>query len=205
MKLKRPPIFIIILYGAILVTGLLLFQRSLVKDNFADLVKTAELGQFIGPENSDKVIVEFLDYRCSACRSFHPMMKDYLEKNPDVKVVFRHYPVFGDVSIYDAELALSAAIHGQFEAMHNHLITREDPITEPELRALALTLGIDFETLDKDRRHPAVGPVLLRNFDAVEALGVKSVPTFLVNGELISINNIPSTDRFHEIMDEALR
>ena len=59
-------------------------------------------------ENPKVVIAEFFDYNCGACRSMIPVMHEVLAKNPDVLVVSRPLPMFGEGSRFASQMAYAA-------------------------------------------------------------------------------------------------
>lgn len=203
MKFKRPSWIIIILYIAIFVVGGLIAQELFFYKTLAKKLHVAEVGQFLGPEDADKVIVEYVDYRCSHCREFHKTLTTILKNNPDTKLVFRHYPVFGKVSLYEAEVALSAAIHDHFEEFHEFLITHEDPVTPEEVKALVEKYGIDYEEFERDRYHKLVGPILMKNVKSAQAFGIQSFPTLIINDQVIMLDELPDVDKLQEMLDTA--
>lgn len=185
MLRDRRALFLIVLYSVIIAVGGYAVYRTWSTSSAMASLPHAVLGEFQGPAESQKVVVEFLDYRCSFCRTIDPVMKDFMARNPDVKVVYRHYPVFGKPSVIEAEVALAAAMQGKFAEAHDYLMSRgEQPISEAEIDELAMRLGLDMQKFRTDMKGPEIGYLLLNTMDVVEAIGVSSTPTLVV-GEII--------------------
>lgn len=52
-----------------------------------------EADHFKGDKNANIVLVEYSDFQCPYCARFHPTVKEFLAKYPDVAYVFRHLPL----------------------------------------------------------------------------------------------------------------
>src|SRR5689334_12549783 len=68
-------------------------------------------------QNSDPVagnpkgkvtVVEFFDYQCSHCMTMAPVIEAIIKNNPNVRVVFKDFPIRGPVSEFAAKAALAA-------------------------------------------------------------------------------------------------
>lgn len=178
----------IIAVVAVIVVTIAGFTAWSLYDVFHD-VKSTQWGEYLGDEKADKVVVEFLDYRCSYCREMHDVSVAFVKDHPDVKIVYRHLPVFGEASVREARLALAAGMQGHFVPVHNYLMSRKTPLPEGEIQSLAVTMGLDYERLAKDMGSEDITKHLLRNVDASEILGINATPAFLVgnvvhNGKL---------------------
>ncbi|HGG6554725.1 TPA: DsbA family protein [Salmonella enterica subsp. diarizonae serovar 61:i:z] len=47
-----------------------------------------------GPADAGVVVVEFFDYQCVYCSHLAPVLKNIMKANPDVRFVFREWPIF---------------------------------------------------------------------------------------------------------------
>lgn len=172
----------LITLAIIVMIGLIGYKAYAIHQAHSDIERTA-FGEFVGPQDAPVTIVEFMDYRCSACRKLAPEVKKAIAANPDVRFIFKHYPVFGLPSVNEARLALGAGQQGKFMAMHNELLTHQDPIEDDEIDGLANKLGLNAAQLKKDMKDVPVTNQLLLNMDDSELLGIYSTPSFFVNGE----------------------
>lgn len=190
-----------LLYVAIALVVLLIGWRLWSVHQAYGLAEQAPFGNSIGPEKAAVTVVEFMDYRCSACRVSHDSIRTLIEKHPDVRFVFRHFPVFGQPSVTEADLALAAGKQGKFREMHELLINRETPVTETETRAVVEGVGADYERLMKEWRGQDIGFHLLQTLDIAQTLGINSTPTFIVNRKIVGTkDSVPSVD----MIDQAI-
>lgn len=136
-----------------------------------------------GPEDAAVVLVEWADFECPACRAVSPELEIILEKNRDVRFVFKNFPL--DVhpnAEAAARAALAADRQGKFWEMHHLLFSAELPLAKERLAELAKNLGLDMAQFDKDMRSEAVADAVRRDRKQGEAVGLRGTPTLYING-----------------------
>ena len=193
-----------ILYAAVVVMALLVGARYWTIQASIERLDDAVLGQYLGPADAEQVIVEFMDYRCHACRVASASIEEFHRRHPDVKIVFRHVPVMGDISINEARIALAAGLNGKFIEMHSLLIARDEPVEDAEIDGLARIVGIAPEKLRADMMDIGVTGEIAISFTAAEALKVQTTPSFLINGVLYSTTmKIPTADDLYRVLTQG--
>lgn len=48
-----------------------------------------------GPQDARVTVVEFFDYQCLYCSRLAPILEEIMKANPDVRFVFKEWPIFG--------------------------------------------------------------------------------------------------------------
>ncbi|WP_181959167.1 thioredoxin domain-containing protein, partial [Klebsiella pneumoniae] len=48
-----------------------------------------------GPADAKVTVVEFFDYQCIYCARLAPELEKVIKANPDVRFVFKEFPIFG--------------------------------------------------------------------------------------------------------------
>lgn len=191
------------LYGGILILALLLGYGFWSMHHAVALMNEAPQGQSAGPEDAAVTVVEFLDYRCHACRTIAPVIEEAIRRHPDVRFVFRHLPVYGKPAVIEAQLALAAGKQGKFMEMHRRLMARDLPVTDEDISLLAKELALDETKLREDMKGEDINMGLLRNVDAVEVLKINSTPSFLIDGVVYApVNYLPQIDDFDRLLAE---
>ena len=194
MMLRRIGIAVLLLlclYGG--------YRFWLVQDTLTRMSRDT-MGAFIGPAKAENIVVEFVDYRCGGCRAFQPTIMEFSRRHPDVKIVFRHYPLYAEPSVREASMALASAAQGKFLAMHEYLMSREQPVDEREIPQIASQLGLDGDRLKKDVKSPDIGMRLLQTLDATDILGIDGAPSFLLNGTLYAPHGpMPDIEHFDAV------
>ena len=205
MKIRdKSKLFVILIYTAVILLGGYVGYRVWLNQHTMNLMYKTPFNQFYGPANSEKVMIEFLDYRCKYCREVHKVVLEFLDQNPDVKLIYRHMLVFERPSLIDAEIALAAGMHNKFEQAHEYLISREDPILDREIDDLAMSLGIDPKQFRKDMKDYHMGQFLIETINSSAILGIESVPTFIVGDVVYSLTEgMPTVETFEELLAQA--
>ena len=72
----------------------------------------------LGNPDGDVTVVEFFDYNCPYCRQVKPEMEALLAADPNVRVVYREWPILGDGSVFAARAALASRNQGKYEEFH---------------------------------------------------------------------------------------
>ena len=129
-------------------------------------------------------VVEFFDYRCGYCKLVAPDVVKLIQENPDVRFVFKEFPIFGEVSDTAARMALTP--QGKSKGLELYKAWMADRgLDEAALdRHLAQT-GLDAAAVRKAAADPAINTqiqdirVLARN------LGLEGTPAFIVGDYLI--------------------
>ena len=190
-----------ILYAAVVIMAVMVGARYWGMHAAMERIAAPTLGQFIGPADAKQVIVEFMDYRCYACRITSAAIDEFHESHPDVKIVFRQVPVMGDISTNEARIALAAGLNGKFIEMHNLLIKREKPVEDAEIDGLAHEVGIDPAKLRTDMMDMAVTREIMVALAAADALKLGGTPGFYINGTLFtSTMKIATADDLYRVL-----
>ena len=140
-------------------------------------------------------VVEFLDFECEACGTFYPVVEDLRAQYAgEITYVVRYFPLPGHINSTQAALAAEAAAQqDRFEDMYHRLFETQSTWGEmreetPEVfRALAADLGLDLAAYDAAVADPATLQRIREDMSDGESLGVRSTPTFFVDGELVII------------------
>jgi protein-disulfide isomerase len=134
-----------------------------------------------GDANGRITIVEFFDYRCKYCHEVPNLLFNLIKNNPNIRIVYRDYPLLGPASILAAEAALSAYSQNKYLAMHRALLAFKAPLDETAILQLnASTQGISNEAAKKSLLKPEIMQQLEENIAMGKSLGIIGIPTFIV-------------------------
>src|SRR5580658_10983543 len=75
-----------------------------------------------GSHDPDISVVEYFDYNCPYCKKFAPTLQALSAGDPKVAVVYKDWPILGEVSVYAARSALAARWQGKYLAAHDALL-----------------------------------------------------------------------------------
>ncbi|MBC76338.1 MAG: hypothetical protein CME64_10015 [Halobacteriovoraceae bacterium] len=159
-----------------------------------------------GPESAPITIVEFSDFQCPYCskaaETINKVKKDYGSK---VRVVFKQYPLpFHSQAKMAANAALCAWEQKpeNFWKMHDKLFADQSKLGKEGLQATAKSVGVDMEKFNTCLDGGKYMSMIEKDIQQGKDLGVKSTPTFFVNGKLLQ--GAQPYETFKELIDEEL-
>jgi protein-disulfide isomerase len=135
-----------------------------------------------GNADGDITIVEYFDYNCPYCRKVEPELRQVVQDDGKVRLVYKDWPVLGPVSTAAARLALATKYQDKYVAAHDALMGSASRLTEPRIRELLAGAGIDVDRAAKDleTNAKAIDAILARNNDQATAFGFKGTPSFII-------------------------
>jgi protein-disulfide isomerase len=159
----------------------------------------------LGPADAPIVIIEFSDYQCPYCKRWHdevyqPLLNAYPGQ---IRLVYRHLPL---TSIHpDAQSAAEAVMcaneQNAYWPFHDKLFAGTSLNTNAYLE-YAQQLALDmtaFEACVTERKYQEQ---VTADSDFAVNLGVRSTPTFFING--LAIVGAQPLDVFQQVIDKEL-
>ena len=136
----------------------------------ADPYKGAEQGNPRG----DVTVAAYLDYNCGYCRASLPAIAELVKRDPNVRIVYREYPVLGDESTEAARWALAAADQNKFMPFHDALYEGLN------FDAAAARAGLDVGAARAALQSPRVSGEIAANRKLGYALRLTGTPGFVI-------------------------
>jgi protein-disulfide isomerase len=135
-----------------------------------------------GNADGDITIVEYFDYNCPYCRKLEPELRQVVQDDGKVKLVYKDWAILGPVSIVAARMALATKYQDKYVAAHDALMGTASRLTEPRIKELLAGAGIDVDRASKDleTNAKAIDAILARNNDQATAFGFKGTPAFII-------------------------
>jgi protein-disulfide isomerase len=137
-----------------------------------------------GNSSGDVTLVEFFDYNCPYCRMMAPVMKEAEVADPQLRIVYKEFPILGPNSVFAAKAALAANKQGKYVAFHRALYEARAPIDEAKVLEVAGTVGLDVDRMKVDMQDAAIGGLLDKNGKLAQALRITGTPGFVVGDQL---------------------
>jgi protein-disulfide isomerase len=147
----------------------------------------------LGPANAPVTLVEFSDFECPVCRSLHDALRGMLPNYPQLRVVFKDFPL---EQIHP--WARTAAIAGRcayqqdakaFWKMYDLIYDGQDLISAEnawgKMTDFAAQSGLNAETFKACMAGPEAGAAVDASRENGIQLEVGSTPTMFVNGRRI--------------------
>jgi protein-disulfide isomerase len=158
--------------------------RQLVAENAKEIYRHPD-APVAGNPKGDITVVEFFDYNCGYCkRGFHNI-RELIEKDGNVRVVFKELPILSKDSEEAAKIALAARAQGKYWELHQALIESKGRVTEASALETAGKLGLDVAKLKADKDSETVKAELARVEALARKMNITGTPHFLVGNEAI--------------------
>lgn len=134
------------------------------------------------------VIVEFLDYKCGFCKRAHPEMKALIERNDDIRLIRKEFPILGPESILGSRAAIAVLLNDGPEAYNSFsdsLMEFGGQIREPVLRRLAERAGADADAMMETMNTVEVNRIIQANRALGQRLGISGTPSYVFGDRLV--------------------
>ena len=160
-----------------------------------------------GKADAPVTIVEFSDFQCPFCSRGAEVVteikKKYGEKK--VKIAFKNFPLPMHREAKPAsEMAMCVNEQGveKFWKFHDLAFKNQDKLDEASLTKYAKDSGADPAKATECFKAGKFKDVVAKDMEYGEKTGVRSTPTFFINGQLVS-GAVP-IESFSEIIDDEL-
>jgi protein-disulfide isomerase len=140
----------------------------------------------VGDPAAKAVVVEFLDYQCPVCarqaRDIMPQLQTNYIDTGKVAYVFMDFPIesFHPLAFQAAEAVNCAADQGQFLAMHDLLLSRQDALQEADLYTHAASLSLDISAFQDCMVTNQHADAIRHDIEQGIASGLTGTPTLFL-------------------------
>ena len=125
-------------------------------------------------------IVEFFDYQCPHCVDMAAVMESIIKANPDLRVVYKEFPIRGPISEFAARAALAANMQGKYTVFSHAVLAAPQPLTQDAIFDIAKKTGLDVDKLKTDMNGNAVSSQLKANNKLAQGLKLFGTPAFFI-------------------------
>ena len=155
----------------------------------------------LGNPEGDVTVVEFFDYNCPYCRRVKPEMEALLAADPNVRVVYREWPILGEGSVFAARAALASRNQGKYEEFHWAMMQLKQRAEEATIIRVAEDIGLDVAQLRRDMTAPEIEEHIQTSMRLAQSLGVSGTPSFVIGDSLAP--GLIQADQMIELVDQA--
>ncbi|MDH4362065.1 MAG: thioredoxin domain-containing protein, partial [Nitrospirota bacterium] len=103
--------------------------RNLIATKQAELLNDPN-SPVSGNLEGDVTVVEFFDYRCGYCKRVAGAVTQLQQDDPNVRIVYKDYPILGEASVLAARAALASKAQGKHVAFHEALLASKNELTQ---------------------------------------------------------------------------
>jgi protein-disulfide isomerase len=112
-------------------------------------------------------------------------MAELLRAEPNVRWVYKDWPILGAGSQLESRALLAAQRQGGYFKLQDALMHSNAPPTTESLRAAAGRLGLDGAQLLRDMDDPSVKARLDANFALAQQIGLQGTPALVIGQRVI--------------------
>lgn len=138
-----------------------------------------------GNAQGDVTLVEFFDYNCPYCRRMAPLLIDAEAADPQLRIVFKEFPILGPNSEFAARAALAAHRQGRYVDFHHALMGIKGTVNEDSVLAAAKELELDLDRLKADMQDAAIQVSIERNLALAATLRINGTPGFVIGDQIL--------------------
>jgi protein-disulfide isomerase len=165
--------------------------KAALKTNRARLERDPR--DFVANPKGSITMTEFYDYRCPHCINSAPAVLDIIRKNPDVRVVFKELPIFGDVSDHAALAAIAVKRQGgDYLGVWKDFMEAK-PLNAESLEGILKAHHVDPKSV---AAHATEGKKQIADAQALAVdLGIDGTPAFIIGDTLVPGEDMEAVDQ----------
>ena len=161
----------------------------------------------LGKKSAPVTIVEYSDFQCPYCAKGSDLVHDLKKKYGDkVNIVFKNFPLDFHRQAKKAAVAGLCANEQKtdyFWKLHDHMFANQDKLAPADLKkAAGMISGLDSKKFEECLKNNKYLAQVEGDINSGRDVGVKSTPTFFVNGKII--NGAQPIEVFSELIDKEL-
>ncbi|WP_238367851.1 DsbA family protein [Mesobacterium pallidum] len=172
-----------------------------VLQNQRELIERDPNAPVLGNPDGDVTVVEFFDYNCPYCRRVKPEVRALIDEDPNIRLVYREWPILGDGSVFAAKAALAARKQGKYEEFHWAMMGLQGRAEEASVLRVAEDIGLDVDQLRADMDAPEVEEHIATSMRLTQALGFNGTPSFVIGDALVP--GFVEKARLAELVEDA--
>lgn len=133
-----------------------------------------------GNPKGNVTIIEFFDNQCIHCKKMKPIFNALIAKDPNVRVIYKEFPIFGKTSELASRAALAAGLQGKYLAMHDALLQEDKRLDKDSIMNIAKSVGLDVTKLQADMDKKEITDELDANRKLAEKMHLMGTPAIVV-------------------------
>lgn len=141
--------------------------------------------QVAGNPNGSVTLVAFFDYQCihSAHLYQQRVIARLIKNNPELRVIYKDYPIFGAASVYAAKAAMAANEQGKYLLMREAIFNTgkiEGKLTSKDIDTVAAMLDLNLKQYHQAINGDAIHAHLMATVQLANTLGIQGTPALII-------------------------
>jgi protein-disulfide isomerase len=145
---------------------------------------------FVANPNGKVTLTEFYDYRCPHCIHAASAVLSIIHDDPNVRVVFKEFPIFGAASDRAAAIAIAVKqAGGDYLGVYRDFMNTPS-LDDADVDRIARAHGVDPKILDQPQFKAGAVSELQAVHDLATALNIDGTPAFVIGDTIIPGDDI---------------
>ena len=139
----------------------------------------------MGNPKGDVTVVEFFDYRCPYCKQSLDVLRRLISDDPNVRLVFKEFPILGPESLYASRVAIASREQGKYLQLHEALMSHRGKFDQKSVLNIARGVGLDTDRLLADMQKPKVQAMIKEARLIADRLAITGTPALIIGDEVV--------------------
>ncbi|MDR3507345.1 MAG: DsbA family protein [Caulobacteraceae bacterium] len=140
---------------------------------------------FVANPNGKVTVTEFYDYRCPHCVNVAPAVLQIIQSDPDVRVVFKEFPIFGPTSEKAAAGAIATKrAGGDYLAVYHDMMAAR-PLDTAAIDRILTAHGVKPDSLEQADIKAEVTKQLADVRQLAISLDIQGTPAFIIGDTMV--------------------
>lgn len=151
---------------------------------------------YAGNKDGKKVMIEFFDYNCPACKVMFGGIDRLVKEDKEFKIIFKEFPIFGPSSDNNAKrgLAIWKLYPDRYFEFHEKMMAKPGHGEEKVAHEVIKEMGLDAKKIEDELKNPEYAKMIDDNRQLGEKLRIQGTPFLIIGDELI-----PSALRYDDL------
>ncbi|HNT76101.1 MAG TPA: thioredoxin domain-containing protein [Anaerolineae bacterium] len=149
-------------------------------------------GKGASAEKAAYTIIEYSDFQCPGCSGMAAVLDLYIKEHPEVRLIYRHFPLdFHSLAQLAAQAAEAAGAQGKFWEMHDLIFNSQaewSVLTEEGARAkmseYAASLALDITRFERELADGTYLEKVQSQYQEGAMMGLPGTPSFIFDDVL---------------------
>jgi protein-disulfide isomerase len=159
-------------------------MAAAIKEN-ADVLYRPAASPVVGNVKGDVPVIEFFDYNCGYCKKAFQDVAKLVDKDKNVRVILKEFPILAKGSEEAAKVALAAKLQGKYWEFHRAMLQAPGQANEASALKVAEKLGLDMTRLKKDMASAEIKKEIDDTRELAQKMGIQGTPHFIVGDRIV--------------------
>ncbi len=162
-------------------------QESAALKGMSDMLIANPVDPVGGNVDGTITLVEFFDYNCGYCKRSSPVLEALVANNPNLRVVYKEWPILSESSVVAARIALAVNLVQPelYEEFHHALYGAKSLRSADDVWKVAKQVGVDRTLVEANLNSPEVNQHLQQTSTLAQQLGITGTPAFIVGDQIL--------------------